>query len=477
MRVAGHLYKQLILCRIRVSNPIRTDPGRSMPANDQPTPILPGLSPICGRAIEARFDGELMSSDGGLLVLREVEQRLGIAGRLAGCIRDPRAPERIVHGLDEIIRFRMLMIAAGYEDGNDADSLRADPLFKLAMDRLPEHGDLCSQSTVSRAENLPDRHALLRMGRAMVDHYCQSFRQVPRRIVLDNDDTLDAVHGGQQLRLFNGHYDEYGFQPIVVFDGEGRMITALLRPASRPSGRQIVFWLRRLIAALRDNWPRVEILLRADSHYCTPEVLRFCRAERLDYVLGVAPTSTLRKHITALEASTVERAAKAGGEKLRRFKEFYDGAASWDRVERIIARVEAGPQGVDTRFIVTSLDGLRGRTVYQDIYCARGQAENHIKAWKTHLAADRTSCCRATANQMRLFLHIGAYWLMWSLRAAMPRRSIWRVPQFDTLRLRLIKLAARVEVLKRKLRLYLPRSTPNQPIFACALAHLPRMLA
>src|SRR3954469_19130998 len=268
MRVAGHLYKQLILCRIRVSNPIRTDPGRSMPANDQPTPILPGLSPICGRAIEARFDGELMSSDGGLLVLREVEQRLGIAGRLAGCIRDPRAPERIVHGLDEIICFRMLMIAAGYEDGNDADSLRADPLFKLAMDRLPEHGDLCSQSTVSRAENLPDRHSLLRMGRALVDLYCASFRQVPRRIVLDIDDTFDAVHGGQQLRLFNAHYAEYGFQPIVVFDGEGRMIAALLRPACRPSRRQIVFWLRRLIAALRENWPRLEILLRADSHYC-----------------------------------------------------------------------------------------------------------------------------------------------------------------------------------------------------------------
>ncbi len=211
----------------------------------------------------------------------------------------------------------------------------------------------------------------------------------PRRIVLDIDDTFDAVHGGQQLRLFNAHYDEYGFQPIVVFDGEGRMIAALLRPACRPTGRKIVFWLRRLITAQRDNWPRVEILLRADSHYCTPEVLRFCRAERLDYALGVAPTTTLRKHVAALEASTGERASRAGGEKLRRFEEFYDGAASWDRVERIIARVEAGPQGVDTRFIVTSLDGVRGRTVYQDIYCARGQAENHIKAWKTHLAADR----------------------------------------------------------------------------------------
>src|SRR5947209_3490891 len=452
--------------------PIRS----TMPAKVESTPALPGLSPVGGKAVIARFDGGHLSSDGGLLVLREVERRLDVAGRLAACIADPRDPERVVHGLDEIIRFRLLMIAAGYEDGNDADRLRTDPMFKLAMERLGDEAALCSQPTISRLENLPGTRALLRMGRAMVDLYCASFRQVPRRIVLDVDDTFDAVHGGQQMRLFNGHYDEYGFQPIVVFDGEGRMITALLRPACRPSGRQIVFWLRRLIAALRDNWPRVEILLRADSHYCTPEVLRFCRAERLDYVLGVAPTTTLRKHIVGLEASTTARPARAGGEKLRRFKAVYDGAASWDRVERIIARVEAGPQGVDTRFIVTSLDGLRGRTVYQDLYCGRGQAENHIKAWKTHLAADRTSCCRATANQMPLFLHIGAYWLLWSLRAAMPRRSIWRVAQFDTLRLRLIKLAARVEVLKRKVMLQLPRSTANQPLFACALARLPRML-
>ena len=211
-----------------------------MPASDDATPALPGLSPICGRPIEVRFDGGLMSSDGGLLVLRQIEQRLGIARRLAACMSDPRAPERIAHGLDEIIRFRMLMITAGYEDGNDANSLRSDPLFKLAMDRLPEHRDLCSQSTVSRAENLPDRHALLRMGRAMVDHYCESFRQVPRRIALDIDDTFDAVHRGQQLRLFNAHYDDCGFQQIVVFEGEGRMSAALLRPACRPTGLEAV---------------------------------------------------------------------------------------------------------------------------------------------------------------------------------------------------------------------------------------------
>ena len=447
-----------------------------MPVGSEPTPMLPGLSPVCGRAIVARFDGAAMSSDGGLLALREVERRLAIAHRLAACIADPRSPERVRHGLDEIMRTRMLMIAACYEDGNDADSLRRDPMFKLAMGRLPDDADLCSQPTISRFENLPDARALLRMGRAMVDHYCHSFRQVPRRIVLDIDDTFDAVHGGQQLRLFNAHHDEYGFQPIVVFDDAGRMIAAVLRPASRPTGRQIARWLHRLITAIRGNWPRVEIMLRADSHYCTPEVLRFCRAERLDYTLGVAPTATLRKHILALERSTAARAsAPADGRKLRRFKEFHDGAASWDRVERIIARVEAGPQGSDTRFIVTSLRGVSGRTVYQDIYCARGQAENHIKAWKTHLAADRTSCTQAAANQMRLFLHVGAYWLMWSLRALMPRRSRWRCAQFDTLRLRLIKLAVRIEVLKTQVRLHLPKATPDQAIFALLLTRMPRL--
>jgi len=216
-------------------------------------------------------------------------------------------------------------------------------------------------------------------------------------------------------------------------------------------------------------------MLRADSHYCTPETLRFCRAEMLGYTLGVAPTTTLRKRVASLEQSVAARAAGAGGEKLRRFKEFYDGAASWDRVERIVARVEAGPQGVDTRFIVTSLEGLSGRTVYQDIYCARGQAENHIKAGKTHLAADRTSCCKPSANQMRLFLHVGAYWLMWSLRSLMPRRSWWRVAQFDTLRLRLIKLAVRVDVFQRQVRLHLPRATPDQSIFALALTRMIRL--
>ena len=347
-----------------------------MPADAHATLPLPGLSPVAGKPIIARFDGGSLSSDGGLLALREVEERLGIARRLAACIDDPRAPERIRHSLADMLRFRLLMIAAGYQDGNDADSLRHDPLFKLANGRLPDDAALCSQPTLSRLENAPGPRALVRMARAMVALYCASFRQVPRRITLDIDDTFDAVHGGQQLRLFNAYYDEYGFQPIVVFDADGRPVAAMLRPARRPTGAEARAFLRRLVAEIRGHWPRVEILIRADSHYCAPEVLDFCRAARIDFLLGVAATTTLRRHVETLETSTARRHASApSGEKLRRYKEFHDGAASWTRVERIIARVEAGPQGTDTRFVVTNLAAGSARTIYEDLYCRRGQAE------------------------------------------------------------------------------------------------------
>jgi hypothetical protein len=441
------------------------------------TPFLPGLSPVRGKAVVARFDGGRLSSQGGLLALREVERRLGVAERLAACLKDPRAPERVWHRLAEIIRFRLLMIAAGYEDGNDADRLRTDPMFKLALDRLPSDEELCSQSTISRLENLPDTRALLRLGRALVEQYCASFRRVPKRIILDVDDTFDRVHGSQQLRLFNAYHDDYGFQPIVVFDGEGRFVTALLRPGKRPGGHEIRAFLRRLVGAIRALWPRVEILLRADSHYTAPEVLDWCRANRVDWVLGLAPNAALHRHVEALEKTTAERFKRAPARgKVRRYKEFYDAAQSWSRVERIIARVEAGPEGTDTRYIVTNLEGGRAKQLYDGLYCARGQAENHIKAWKNHLAADRTSCHQAEANQFRLFLHAGAYWLLWSLRRLMPKRSSWRVMQFDTLRLRLIKIAARVVELKSQIKIHLPSSAPDQAIFALALGRLPRLI-
>ncbi len=438
---------------------------------------LPGLSPVSDKKVVVNFDGGLLSSDGGVLALREIEQRLRVAERMAACLKDPRDPGQITHPLDDIIRFRLLMIAAGYEDGNDANTLRSDPMFKMALDLAPSERELCSQPTISRLENLPDARALLRMGHAMIDLYCESFHKVPDRIILDIDDTFDAVHGGQQLRLFNAHYDEYGFQPIVVFDGEGRFITAVLRPAKRPGGKEIKPFLRRLLRAIRSNWLGTKITLRADSHYCCPETLDFCRVNGLDYILGVAPTTTLRKHIGDLEARVKAQYAAAPKKgKTRRFKEFYDGAKSWSRVERIIARVEVGAEGPDTRFVVTNLKKPNARKVYEDDYCRRGQAENHIKSWKTHLAAGRTSCTKATANQLRLFLHAGSYWIMWGLRVSMPKKSMWRVAQFDTLRLRLIKIAARVVEMKTMIRVHLPTSCPGQQVIRYALERIPRLI-
>lgn len=440
------------------------------------TLFLPGLSPVDGRPIVAKFDGGSLSSDGGVLLLREAEMKLGIAERLAACIPDWRRTDCVVHELADMIRFRMLMIAAGYEDANDATLLRCDPIFKLAQDSLPSARDLASQSTLCRLENRPDLRSLLLMGRAFVDLYCASFRQVPKRIVLDIDDTFDAVHGEQQLRLFNAHYDEYGFQPIVVFDGDGRFVAAMLRPAKRPKGTEIRSFLRRLLRAIRANWPQTQILIRGDSHYCTPQVIDFCRANKLDFILGLAPTKPLQKHVEALEKSSAARfEAGSKNKKARRFKEFYDGAESWSRVERIIARVEAGEQGTDSRFIVTNLEGGRAKTLYEKVYCRRGAAENHIKSWKTHLAADRTSCSKATANQFRLLLHAGAYWLMWSLRAVMPKRSFWRVAQFDTWRLRLIKIAVRVVEMKTQIRLQLPTAFVGQTVLQMAFANINKL--
>src|ERR1700716_1336440 len=310
----------------------------------------------------------------------------------AGCIEDQRAPDQVTHALADIIRFRLLMIAAGYEDSNDANGLRVDPIFKMALDLSPSDRELCSQSTISRIENVPDARALLRMGRAMADLYCESFRQVPKRIVLDIDDTFDAVHGGQQFRLFNAHYDEYGFQPFVVFDGEGRFVTAVLRPAKRPGGKEIRTFLRRLLRAIRTNWPNTQILLRADSHYCCPEVFVWWRANGLDYILGVAPTTTLRRHIEGLEASTKARFEAAPKEgKARRFKEFFDGAASWSHVERIVAC------GV----LATSHNGSRGGA-----RSGRGCAAPRLGEWENTMTTEQ-KIIRAKVGLLDLAKQLG----------------------------------------------------------------------
>ena len=430
-------------------------------------PFLPGLSPVAGTPVQVTFDAGRLSSDGGVLVLAEIERRLGIAERLARCIEDPRASDRVQHGLAEMIRFRALLIAAGYEDANDCDALRVDPVFKMAIGRLPESGaDLCSQPTMCRLENLPGPIALKRMMAAMIELFCDSFAQVPQRIVLDIDDTEDRVHGGQQLALFHAHYDSRCFLPIHIYEATtGKPVAVILRPGKTPAGTEVALVLRHVVRAIRARWPRVEILMRGDSHYARPEAMSWCERNRIGYVFGLAGNQVLLTRIAALAEDAAVSRVQGEAENVRRFGEFAYAAKTWSVARRVIARVEASPQGSDSRFIVTNLEGAP-RWLYESVYCARGQAENLIKAHKLHLASDRTSCTSATANQFRLLIHTAAYWLLHTLRGLAPKTSFWRDAQFDTIRLALIKVAARVTELKTRIKVALPSGYPHQQSWA-----------
>ncbi len=430
-------------------------------------PFLPGLSPVAGKPVQVTFDAGRLTSDGGVLVLAEIERRLGIAERLARCIEDPRAPERVRHGLAEMIRFRALLIAAGYEDANDCDALRTDPAFKMAVGRLPENGaDLCSQPTMCRLENLPGPIALKRMMAAMVALFCDSFPQVPRRIVLDIDDTEDRVHGAQQLSLFHAHYDSRCFLPMHIYEATtGKPVAVILRPGKTPGGAEVALVLRHVVKAIRARWPRVEILVRGDSHYARNEAMSWLERNRVGYVFGLAGNRILASRVADLAEDTAVRRALAKGNKVRRFRAFRYAARSWKAPRQVVARIEASAYGSDSRFIVTNLEGAP-RWLYASVYCARGQAENLIKAHKLHLASDRTSCTSATANQFRLLIHTAAYWLLHTLRGLAPKTSFWRAAQFDTLRLALIKVAARVTEMATRIKVALPTCYPHQASWA-----------
>lgn len=441
------------------------------PAMEDRTEFLPDLSPVAGKPVHVACDGGRLTSDAGILVLAEIERRLGIAERLARCLVDPREPERIRHTLAEMIRFRTLAIAAGYPDANDCDALRSDPAFKMAVGRLPESGAaLCSQPTISRLENLPGRVALTRMMAAMIDLFRDSFAVVPRRIVLDIDDTEDRVHGGQQLSLFNAHHDSRCFQPIHIYEAmTGKPVAVILRPGKTPGGTEVALVLRHVVRAIRARWPRVEILVRGDSHYGRPEAMDWLERNRVGYVFGLAGNTVLLGRVVDLAEDAALGRVEGEAEKVRRFTAFDYAARSWKRERRVIARVEASIHGTDSRFVVTNLAGAP-KALYEKVYCARGRMENLIKAHKLHLASDRTSCGRATANQFRLLIHTAAYWLMHTLRGLAPKTSFWREAQFDTIRLSLIKVAARITEMVTRIKVSLPTGFPYRDSLAMLAA-------
>lgn len=318
---------------------------------------------------------------------------------------------------------------------------------------------MMSQPTLSRLENLADRRVLMEIGLGLIDLFCRSWTRVPDRIVLDIDDTDDPAHGQQMLAVFNAHVGATCFQPMLMFEAtSGKPIMALLRPGKRPSGKEIAYVLRRVIGRIRMHWPKVKIVVRGDSHYCGAQVLSLMDELSCDYILGLAINNRLAAKAQPWRESA-ENKLKPSRPKVRRFHQFDYAADSWGRKRKVIARVEATKMGTDARFIVTNLPG-RGKVLYEKVYCARGRMENLIKDWKLYTRADKTACTRWQANQFRLFLHIGAYWLLHSLRRAAPARSIWHGATFETIRRAFIKVAVRVEELKSRIKLSFPASYP-----------------
>lgn len=426
------------------------------------TPFLPGLSPVAGTPLTATFDAGLMSSDGGLIVLREIAVQLGLAEVLTKPLPDVRDPTRVVHSYADMATARMMAIAAGYEDCDDLDALRTDPAFKIACGRAPDTGlDLMSQPTLSRLENLASRRVLKVIGLGLIDLFCSSWQRVPGRIVLDIDDTDDPAHGQQDLALFNAHVGSTCFQPIKIFEAySGKPVLALIRPGKRPSGKEVAHILRGVIGRIRRHWPKVKILIRGDSHYCGEPVIALLEKLGCDYILGLA----INNRLAAMAAPWKERCRLWRGPrrpKVRRFHQLRYAAESWSEERKVIARVEATDIGSDVRFIVTNLEG-RGKTLYEKVYCARGSMENLIKDMKLYTRSDKTACTRWQANQFRLFLHMGAYWLLHSLRRAAPKRSIWRAATFETIRRTFVKVAVRVEQMKSRIKLAFPASYPHR---------------
>ena len=431
------------------------------------------LAPVEGKATLIDFDGGRLSSDGGLVLLNDPDDQLGFTRDLAAVLRDPRDPRRVDFTLHDLLKQRVLQIAAGYEDANDANTLRHDPIFKLLLGRLPESGTpLASQPTLSRFENRVSRTELYRLARVFVEQFIASYARPPTLIVLDFDDTEDPAHGQQEQVRYDGYYGGYCFLPLHVYEGlSGRLITTIFK-AKRFSGAQMLAVLKRLLKYLRQAWPATLIVVRGDSHFAYPEVMQWIEAQaNLSYVTGLTSNAVLQQ----LAHEVVEQAKRAyarDGGKVTRFHSTHYQAGTWSRSRRVVIKVEVTDQGVNTRFVVTDLEHAGAKVLYRHIYCARGQAENEIKDHKLYLKSDRTSCHRFETNQFRLFLHSAAYVLLDTLRREVFQGTPWARATMETIQLRLLKLGARVQELTDRITISLPSSCPVAPVLRRCLTLL-----
>ena len=453
------------------------------------------FQPLEKRELRGIFDGGAITSDAGALLLREVELKMAIIKRFAGCFTDHRDPELIEHSVQHLVAQRVHGLALGYEDLNDHDQLRHDPLMAVLVGKQDPTGQdrarerdrgkaLAGKSTLNRLELSPPRANqnsrykkitadLGQMESLLTDFFIEAHPTPPERIVLDFDATDDPIHGDQLGRFFQGYYKEYCYMPLYVFCGE-HLLCAQLRPADQDGAAGSVVKLAGLVERIRREWPDVQIIVRADSGFCRENFMRWCEDHGVDYIFGLAKNSRLRWEID-LELELAKAESEATGEPARRFKDFaYRTRESWSRERRVVGKAEHLAKGTNARFVVTSLskEEYDGRSLYEDLYCARGEMENRIKEQQLMLFADRTSADDMRANQIRLYFSSIAYVLLSAMRRIGLADTSFERAQCSTIRLKLLKIGALVRITVRKIWISFSQSYPYRDQFLKILANI-----
>ena len=450
--------------------------------------------PLQQREVRGGFDGGTITSDAGGLLLREVEKRTGIIQQFAACFRDHRQAERIEHGVEELVAQRVYGLALGYEDLNDHEELRRDPLLGVLAEKADPSGEsrarardqgkaLAGKSTLNRLELTAaavkegERYKKIALDFAAVDQllgdlFLQAHGEPPPQIILDLDSTDDPLHGNQEGRFFHGYYGHYCYLPLYIFCGE-HLLCARLRTADGDGAAGSVEELARLVQQIRQAWPEVGIVVRGDCGFCREELMAWCEANRVDYVLGLAKNDRLRAEITAELVQASEQYQQTG-QAARIFKEFsYQTRESWARARRVVAKAEHLEKGANPRFVVTSIPSQEwaAQALYEDLYCARGEMENRIKE-QLMLFADRTSTAYLRSNQIRLYFSSVAYSLMQALRRLGLEGSDWAKAQCTTLRLKLLKIGALIRITVRKVWVSMATGYPYAERFRQVYARL-----
>jgi hypothetical protein len=453
------------------------------------------FQPLSGRRITARFDGGTLTSDAGGLLLREVEARTDIVRDFARCFEDFRDPELIDFTVEELLKQRIFALCLGYEDLNDHEQLRRDPLLAVLVGRSDPTGEdridqrdrgtpLAGKSTLNRLELTPSRASVksrykkiaARHGQIesfLVNTFLRLTPQPPEEIVLDFDATDDPLHGHQSGRFFHGYYDGYCYLPLYVFCGE-HLLCAKLRPANIDACLGALGVLQQLVAQIRQRWPAVRIIVRGDSGFCREHLMRWCEDHGVDYVLGLAKNGRLLRALGA-ELHAAKLQFEKTNQPSRVFKDLpYRTHKSWSRERRVVGKAEHLAKGSNPRFVVTSLSAeqCEARTLYEQRYCGRGDMENRIKEQQRCLFADRTSCHTMRANQLRLWLSSVAYVLLQALREHGLRDTSLARAQCNTIRLKLLKIGARVRVTVRRVWFSMAESYPYQALFARVFENL-----